>query len=156
MSADDLAQQVDIDLASMRKTRAELLALFADVQHRDPTTREAAAAGLFLANLYTGAENVLKRIASHHSAELPSGDRWHVELFEAFCDPRREDVPTLFDQQLAGEMAPYRRFRHVVHRGYAFQLRWADMLPGVQQADGVFARFEERVREYIDSLRSGR
>ena len=47
---------------------------------REPTVRERAAAGLFMADLYNGIENTLKRICRHCGVAIPSGGNWHVEL----------------------------------------------------------------------------
>jgi hypothetical protein len=149
MTRNELAQQIDIEFERIQMTVDQLVSLRNDLAHRDPTIRELAAAGLFLSNFYSGIENVLKRICRFHQVDLPVGSDWHLELIKAFCDPALEELPLLLDGQLANELAPYRQFRHVIHHGYGFRLRWLDMLPGVDGASSIFARFKSAVDEYL-------
>jgi hypothetical protein len=88
-----------------------------------------AAAALFLANFYNGIENVLKRICRFNHVDIPAGGDWHLELASSFGDLPRHGLPRLLDAQLVSDLAPYLQFRHVVHHGYGFRLRWTDMLP---------------------------
>ena len=76
--------------------------------------RNKTAAAAFLAQFYGGIENILKRISRFYGVSLPSGNLWHVELFKRFCKPPSEPLPLLFDRTLSEELAPYRKFRHVV------------------------------------------
>jgi hypothetical protein len=153
MRLTELAQEIDIEFEAIQMTIDQLASLSKDVAQREPTVRELAAAGLFLANFYNGIENVLKRISRFHHIVLPARNDWHLELAKAFCDPLGEGLPLLLDAQLADELAPYRQFRHVVHHGYGFRLRWLDMRPGVEAAASVFSRFKNAVDDYLRSIR---
>ena len=152
MSLSELKQEIAIEWESIQIALDELVALETDVGEREPMVREVAAAGLFLANLYNGIENVLKRLCRYHSIDISPGPDWHVELVKALTDPPREGLPVLFDQQLASELGPYRRFRHVVHHGYGFQLRWEDMLPGIEGATDVVSTFKKAVESHLNEL----
>jgi hypothetical protein len=132
----------------------ELSSLRDDVAAREPTVRELAAAGLFLANFYNGIENVLKRICRFHEIDIRAGSDWHVELAKAFCEPSHKGLPLLLDTQLADDLAPFRQFRHVVHHGYGFRLRWPDMLPGVEGAGDIYARFKVAVEDHLREIQS--
>lgn len=79
--------------------------------------REKAAAATFLAQFYTGVENIFKRTNHFYSIPLPSGDSWHVDLFKRFCVPPFTPLPALLDEPLATAMASFRKFRHVVYHG---------------------------------------
>jgi len=146
MSVGELEEDVAIEFLSMETTVKELQALRRDVAQREPAAREVAAAGLFLANFYSGVEGILKRLARYHRVPVPSGERWHVRLARCFCEPPRRGLPCLLDNQLATDLAAYRRFRHVVYHGYGFRLRWDDLLPGIERAADVLARFRGRSR----------
>lgn len=118
----------------------------------EPTVRDVAAAGLFLSNFYNGIENILRRLCHFYDVEVPTGETWHIELVRSFCQPPRQGLPGLFDDCLALDLAPFRRFRHVIHHGYGAQLRWQDMRPGVREAPGVFVRFRVQLMQHLDSL----
>ena len=135
-------------------TLVELMALNRDVAKRSPTVREKTAAAAFLAQFYGGVENILKRICVYHSVLIPTGDTWHIELFQGFCLPGHPPLPVLFDQSLAADLAPYRRFRHVVFHSYGFQLDWNRMAEGMSNVEGVFLRMKARLDDYLRSLSS--
>jgi len=80
MNVTDLREQIAIELEAMEATLAEIASLCRDIGDRRPSTREVAAAGLFLANFYNGVENILKRLCVFHGASLPSGDTWQGRL----------------------------------------------------------------------------
>jgi hypothetical protein len=94
----------------------------------------------------------LKRISYYYDVPLPEGDAWHVELFQRFVLPH-DNLPQLFDNELAAHLAPYRRFRHVVFHSYGFQLDWARMAEGVQGIQSVFAKFEASIATFLQTLR---
>lgn len=155
MSVSDLREQIAVEFEAMERTLAEIDSLCRDVGEREPSTREMAAAGLFLANLYNGVENILKRLCLHHGAPLPSGATWHVELLNAFCSPTREGLPPVLDAGLQGDLAAYRRFRHVVHHGYGFRLEWKQMRPGLTGARDVVRRFRRAVEAHVRAMERG-
>ncbi len=152
MNSNELRREVYIEFDAIQSSIDELESLLHDVGDRQAAVRELAAAGLFLANFYGGIENVLKRICRFHRVEIPQGDSWHVELVRSFRDPSRQDLPPLLDLRLSDDLAPYRQFRHVIHHGYGFRLRWEDMLPGIEGARSVFERFQAAVQDYLDEM----
>ena len=152
MTPVELAREIDIEFEAIQMTVDELTLLRHDVAQREPSVRELAAAGLFLANFYNGIENVLKRICRFHQIQLPAGSDWHIALISAFCDPPQYGLPLLLDDRLADELAPYRQFRRVVHHGYGFRLRWQDMRAGVESTGEIFAKFRNRVEAYLGGL----
>lgn len=149
MTESDIREEVGIELELIEDVIRELAALRADVGERVPTVREKTAAAAFLAQFYGGVENVLKRISRFHSIPLPAGETWHVDLFKFFCEPPRKPLPILFDAILSGEMAAYRKFRHVVYHGYGFQLDWDRMQEGMAGIEDVYRRFQANVLAYL-------
>ena len=85
MKPAELREEIAVELEALKATVNELLALQEDVAEREPTVREKTAAAAFLAQFYNGVENILKRISSYHNVPLPTGDTWHIDLFERFC-----------------------------------------------------------------------
>ena len=68
MTPGELFDEIVIDFDALDQTLAELIALQADLAERNPTVREKAAAATFLAQLYSGVENILKRINRFYTA----------------------------------------------------------------------------------------
>ena len=148
----ELREQIAIEMELLQNTVRELSALQQDEAGREPTVREKTAAAAFLAQFYTGIENILKRLSHFHGIPLPGGEAWHVDLFRRFCAPPLEPLPALFDDALASDLAPFRRFRHVVYHGYSFDLDWPRMSEGIAHVEDVFARFQGRLMDYLRTL----
>jgi hypothetical protein len=106
----------------MATTVLEAVSLLNDLEVREPSVREITAAGAFLAQFYGGVENILKRLHRYHGISMPTGDSWHTDVFKRFCEPQFPPFPVLFDESLASDLSPFRKFRHVVYHGYGFQL----------------------------------
>ena len=152
MTADELREEISIELELLGAVIGEISALRQDVREREPTVREKTAAAAFLAQFYGGVENILKRIHRFHVLHPPTGDTWHTDLFRRYCEPPFGDLPLLFDEKLAAEMAPYRKFRHVVYHGYGFQMDWDRMTEGIELIADVFSRFKTTLAEYLLTL----
>ena len=51
-------------------------------------------------------------------------------------------------------LAPYRKFRHIVHHGYGFQLDWDRMRGGIEKSQAVFALFKMSIEDFISVFKS--
>lgn len=152
MTADDLRAEINIEIEAIRDILQELLALHIDIGEREPAVREKTAAATFMAQFYGGIENILKRISKFHGIPIPTGETWHLDLFQRFCSPSYQSLPELFDKFLADELSPFRRFRHVVYHSYGFQLEWIRMKGGIEKVADIFTRFRVKLLEYLDGL----
>ncbi len=152
MNIDDLKEEVSIELELMDETINELLSLKEDTGDREPTARERTAAAAFLAQWYNGIENILKRFYRYYNISIPVGDNWHTELVKGVSEPPRKGLPLMIDHEMFADLAPFRKFRHVVHHGYGFQLEWNRMLPGIERISTVFLKFKKRVEILIATL----
>jgi hypothetical protein len=152
MKPAELGEEIAVELEALEATVNELLTLQQDVAHREPTVREKTAAAAFLVQFYNGIENILKRISRYHNVPLPTGETWHVDLFQRFCPPSHPNLPTLFDEALASVLAPYRRFRHVAFHSYGFQLDWGRMAEGVANVQDVFSRLKATLSDYLETI----
>jgi hypothetical protein len=152
MTADELREEVGIELEMLNNVVRELALLRTDVGTREPSVREKTGAAAFMAQFYGGVENILKRISRFHGVHLPTGDTWHIDLFKMFCIPAREPLPALFDDAQAASMASYRKFRHVVYHGYGFQLDWHRMQEGQKNIAEVFQSFQSVTLRYLKTI----
>lgn len=151
MISESLSEEIGIELELLSKIVYEVSSLCNDVYGRPPTVRERTAAASFLAQFYGGIENILKRIHRYYKIPLPVGDTWHLDLFNRFCLPGYEILPVLFDKNLASALSPFRKFRHVVHHGYGFQIEWEMMIEGLVNLEAVFRDVTVALETYLDS-----
>jgi hypothetical protein len=152
VTAEQLRAEVALDFEALQQIVSELASLQRDLLGRDPTVREKTAASAFLAQFYSGVENILKRLSRFHGVELPAGENWHFDLFKRFCEPPHAPLPALLAPPLATELGAFRRFRHIVHHGYGFQIDWDRMHEGVSRVAGVLETFRERVRSHLSTV----
>ncbi len=154
MKAEDLRLEIAIELEAISKVVAELSALQSDLEaeQREPTVREKTAAAAFLAEFYSGIENILKRICVYNNRSLPTGDTWHIELFQFFCSPPQPPLPALFDDELAAELKSFRKFRHVFFHGYGFYMDWDRMQHGVATVEHLLGMLKAKLDEYLTGL----
>ena len=152
MKIEELKAEIAIEFAALRQVANELEALRIDVASREPTVREKTAAAAFLAQFYSGLENILKRVSRFHGVGLPAGENWHFDLFKRFCPPGHPPLPVMFDDALARQLGPFRRFRHVVHHGYGFQIEWDRMCEGVEHVPQVLMAFHDRVEAHLKTI----
>lgn len=83
---------------------------------------------------------------------LPKDELWHLKLFKMFCRPPQGNLPLLFDESLENDFSSYRRFRHIVHHGYGFQLKWEIMKEGISRVDDVFESFRANIESFIKNI----
>lgn len=149
MTLAELGEEISIELEMMEDTVQEAVSLLNDLAGKEPTVREKTAAAAFMAQFYGGIENILKRIHRYHNIPLPTGDSWHTDIFKRFCNPSYPPFPVLFDDSLAAELAPFRKFRHVVYHGYGFQVDWERLKEGLGLVEKVHIRFASSIRTII-------
>lgn len=155
MNVSVLREEISIELEMMGTIVTEAVSLLNDIADgQEPSIREKTAAAAFLAQFYSGIENILKRIHRYHQIPLPFGDSWHIEIFRRFCGAGYPPFPVLFDESLAADLAPFRKFRHVVYYGYGFQFDWSRMKDGLSVVEGVYLRFTAAITEYISKLQA--
>lgn len=152
MSARDLRDEVEYDLAQMQIAVGELESLRNDVGTSSPALRELMAAGAFLVSFYNGIENVLKRLSKHHGVSLPTGDHWHVALLDGFRESSDSGLPQLLSEPLATKLDVYRRFRHLTRTSYGVDLDWTRVQVGIDRVGFVLERFRAAVRDHLESL----
>lgn len=148
MTLAELQEEISIELEMMETTVQEAVSLLNDLEGREPSVREITAAGAFLAQFYGGIENILKRVHRYHGISMPTGDSWHTDVFKRFCEPPFPPFPVLFDESLAADLSPFRKFRHVVYHGYGFQLDWERMKGGLRMVKDVYLRFSSAIANY--------
>lgn len=111
---------------------------------------DVAGFGALLMDLYSGIENILKRVATHEELQLPTGPNWHAELFNMFAGvcPDRTAAP-LFSEDEVALLREYRSFRHVMVHRYGVTLRWQLMAHLVDSAELALKAVSDAVDRYL-------
>jgi len=149
MRLDKLRDEVACELELMEQTAVELQALGAAVGGQEPTVTLKAAAAAFLTQLFGGIERVLVRIGKHMGVEPPSGPHWHAALLDLFTEGTACGLPALLAGDLGKDLQTMRALRHVYTHMYSSLLQWSQMLPGIDAAPEVLARFRAAVEGWL-------
>jgi len=151
MTLDDLREDISIEFARIDETLAEIRLILRNERESVLTRSDVTAGATYLAQCYSGIENVLKRITKYCNLPLPSGSFWHAELVGMFQagedrDPR---LPELADASLFPLLTTLRKFRHVVAHGYAVTFDREAVLGTLRLADGAVERFKKNVLRFL-------
>lgn len=112
-----------------------------------PDLVSVAGVALYLQNLYTALEELLRRVAVELDGSAPVGDDWHRELLEQMTLEVDEVRPRLLDDRLRADLDLLRRFRHLVRHAYAAEYDWDEMQSPLATAHRVVKALPEAIAE---------
>lgn len=154
----DLKEQIAVEEAEIR----ELIAFhreFLDIcRTREPIGIELTASGAFLHALYSGIENICRRIAIELDDGLPKGGDWHRELLRSMTQPT-ETRPRVISEALHDRLLGYLDFRHLFRNIYIFRLEWERMMGLVLSAEELVEDLNQQLGSFIrrmDRVAGGR
>lgn len=114
---------------------------------------------LALHHVYSTLEASFERVAKYLDQLLPHGGDWHDELLRQMTLEIPNVRPALIPAELKARLDGYRRFRHVVRKGYERALEWERMahlvreLPRLRQdLEEAFRRFEAYLLRMMEAL----
>jgi hypothetical protein len=115
-----------------------------------PDFIEISAAALVLHSFYNGIENILVLIFKHYDNQLPTSNKWHMELLDkAFVsDERRKQI---FKDELKDTLAEYLKFRHFIRHAYGFQLEWERMEDLINQIEISWEAIKGDFNSFIEN-----
>jgi len=148
MNLSELKLEVEIETKAIRQTLSDLAETLQEAGTNPLSATQRTAAAAYMAQCYTGVENILKRIIKYCNANLPSGGEWHIALLKAFKEGTGQ-VPVLIDETLFSKLSDLRRFRHVVLHRYGFSLDGETVLAHGRNAAGVIETFLKAINQYI-------
>jgi len=139
---DELLQDV---AAEKERIEGTLKALRHVLRRKRRTSIELAATATYLHNVYSGMENVLRRILKHYKIPLRDSSTSHKDLLALAVERR------ILSTALVEILDEYRAFRHYFVHGYGVLLQEAPLLPLAQNLPGVWHRFELELNSFLTS-----
>jgi len=151
MTLDELREDITIEFARVEETLAEIRLILKNDREGTLSRSDVTAGATYLAQCYSGIENVLKRITKYAGVPLPSGSFWHAELVGMFQagEDRDTRLPELADASLFPLLTTLRKFRHVVAHGYAVTFDRETVLGTLRLADDTLERFKKNVLAFV-------
>ncbi len=133
---DKLVREVTAEKEHIEKT---LLALSEALNRPEKTVIELAAIGTFLHNIYSGMENILKRILKFEGVTIVSSHSSHKDLLDHSVAAR------VISQSLSEELDEYRGFRHFFVHAYGSMLDMEQLIPLAENLPATWAQFETEI-----------
>ncbi len=124
----ELREEIALELAQLWRALDQFGPLIDQARVRAPNRVETLAAAGLLHSLYTGIENLFKRVAIHLDGGPPRGEAWHSQLLESMARPG-PNRPSVISVSLRDRLRTYLDFRHVFRQAYSFELQWSKMAP---------------------------
>ncbi len=137
---DKLRQEVTAEKEHIEKT---LSALGEALSRPEKTIIELAAIGTFLHNVYSGMENILKRILKFKGITVPGSQSSHKDLLD------HSVAAGVISQSLSEELDEYRGFRHFFVHAYGFMLDREQLIPLAENLPVIWVQFETEIELYL-------
>ena len=155
MNPDKYKQEVNFELRNIDQLIFEISSLVNIIGNKTPDIVQISAMSTFVAQFYSGIENIMKRTSKYNDIPLPGTIEWHSELFKRFCDPPYENLPVLFDNEISPKLTILRKARHYFIHGYSFNIDWEILKPASDSIESVYANIKTKVQNYLESIPEG-
>ncbi|MCB0190863.1 MAG: hypothetical protein KDJ65_02865 [Anaerolineae bacterium] len=137
---DKLIREIAAEKEHIEKT---VLALSKAMSRPEKTIIESAAIATFLHNVYSGIENILKRILKFKGDTIVSSPSSHKDLLD------HSVAAGVISQSLSEELDEYRGFRHFFVHAYGFMLDMEQLTPLAENLPAIWAQFETEIGLFL-------
>lgn len=142
---DSLLEEISIEKDYIKET----LKLLEEALNRpEKSAIELSAMGSFLHHIYTGMENILKRIIRYKNVNIPDSTSSHKDLLNTAVDEE------IISQELSDQLDTYRGFRHFFVHAYGVQLEVDKLNPLVEELPATWNRFEQEIGSWLKRLKN--
>ena len=145
MTKEELKEYCDDELKSIEKVISELFTIFSAEKSEYPLGERAAIA-TFIANVYSGIENILKQILMFDNLNVKDSATWHEELLKKAAElailPR--DLYQIFTRYLV--------FRNSLVHTYIFNIKLEELKVLASAIKDIIEKFKSEVDEYIQTI----
>jgi uncharacterized protein YutE (UPF0331/DUF86 family) len=108
---------------------------------------QLAGMGTYLANIYTGYENIWRTILESKGIEVPKGEQWHINLLN-----RAKSEELIPDEMLITSKGML-GFRHLQVHGYSHTLKEENIRYFSLKAIESYPFFETYINEILEMLK---
>jgi uncharacterized protein YutE (UPF0331/DUF86 family) len=135
-----LIEEVSIEKGFITQT----LQVIKDAKHRFPQTPvELSAIGAGLHQVYSGMENILKRILKFKGVAVPALSSSHKDLLTLSVQEN------IISENLSDQLDSYRGFRHFFIHGYGVMLNDEELNPLAEEVETVWQNFINEITYYL-------
>lgn len=114
----------------------------------EPDVVELSALGSVLHSFYTGLEGIFLTVAKRVDAEVPAGDRWHMDLLDRIAT-RTDHRSEVVSENTKQELEAYLAFRHFFRHAYVYILKWEVMQDLVGRLREVWEMAKQEIEMFL-------
>jgi uncharacterized protein YutE (UPF0331/DUF86 family) len=135
-----LIEEISIEKGFITQT----LQIIKDAKHRSPQTPiELSAIGAGLHHVYSGMENILKRILRFKGVAIPASFSSHKDWLTLSVQEN------IISEGLSDQLDSYRGFRHFFIHGYGVMLNDEELNPLAEEVEAVWQNFINEINYYL-------
>ena len=115
---------------------------------KEPDFIEKCGVALILQSFYNGIEKLILLIIKNKDIKLPTGIKWHKELFDkAF--KKTKNRTHIFKEELYESLYEYLQFRHFIRHAYGYILKWEKMKNILFEMTALWEKIKEDINIFI-------
>jgi hypothetical protein len=151
MNKEELIEDIKSEIENLERVNKEMKSLLSKI-NKEPTFIEIRAAASIMHDFYSGIEKIFERIAISVDKNLPTGDRWHMELLLQMAKPSMHRKTAIISQNLFEKLKKYLDFRHLFRHIYGFELDWDRFKNLCVELESILSKFKTEINTFLMSL----
>lgn len=145
--------EIEAEIQNLRKIVQETQ-IFLNELEGEPSIIEVRGIGSIVHDFYCCVEKIFKRVVTTMDEDMPSERSWHIDLLIRMTLDIPDIRPKVISTPLKEELREYLQFRHVFRNIYGFELKWAVILPLIENIENIFLSIQKELTEFILFLKS--
>lgn len=141
---DELFREIEAEKELILTT---LQALEKVMERKKRTIVELAAIATFIHNVYSGMENILKRVLKFRGVIISPSETWHKDMLDSSVASR------IISYELSRKLDEYLAFRHFFVHGYGVMLDEEKLIPLAKNLPALWKDFELELKKFLNSLK---
>ena len=138
-----LIEEISIEKGFIIRT----LQVIKEARHRSAQTPvELSAIGAGLHHVYSGMENILKRILKFKGIAIPASSSSHKDLLTPSVQEN------IISEDLSDQLDSYRGFRHFFIHGYGVLLNDEELDPLAEEVETVWQNYINEITYYLYTI----
>jgi hypothetical protein len=152
MVIQDFIYFIRTECENIEATINEVIILNNTLANKTPSNIEIAAISFFLSSVYSGYENIFKRLCRFNNIFLPKSDSYHINLLNFFYNSKYPKLPVLLTENTINHFRELCQFRFIVRKGYISQLEWEKIIPLIREIEFSYREFKSNLDNYINPM----
>jgi len=145
MTTDELKKYCDEEFANIDLVKKELFSIY-NAEKTEYRIHEQAAVAVFIANIYSGMEKILKQMLIYDRLDIEDAPGWHEKVL------KKANEIGILPPDLYQILTRYLTFRNFFVYTYIFNMKWEDLKVMTDAIDDLVTRFRNEVNEYIQTI----